>query len=170
MVDAYVSILVVLDWVFKRRNARRGHVRGGVSILVVLDWVFKQLAEFRPQVHGESFNPCCIGLGIQTRGGTPVRMGNRPVSILVVLDWVFKPDAPITGGCGVICFNPCCIGLGIQTIANLRQLVDTASFNPCCIGLGIQTCVMDAAIWAGRVVSILVVLDWVFKLYKRYES
>ena len=37
-------------------------------------------------------------------------------------------------------------------------------FNPCCIGLGIQTAEMVAVAYCASWVSILVVLDWVFKL------
>ena len=36
------------------------------------------------------FNPCCIGLGIQTRWQKPWTSLLCDVSILVVLDWVFK--------------------------------------------------------------------------------
>ena len=135
-----VSILVVLDWVFKRKRFIWKPDFQNVSILVVLDWVFKQ-----------SYLAGC-------------EWGWERVSILVVLDWVFKP-----AGCVVVpgvtpefqsllywigysnrllphkarltnrCFNPCCIGLGIQTMRLFGALHAGNCFNPCCIGLGIQT-------------------------------
>ena len=57
-------------------------------------------------------------------------------------------------------FNPCCIGLGIQTG---RGQATQEGFNPCCIGLGIQTLGIDPDTIHRYKVSILVVLDWVFK-------
>ena len=110
------------------------------------------------------------------------------VSILVVLDWVFKPSGLSAVVVPYFCFNPCCIGLGIQTVcggadwerpvkfqsllywigySNSRSPTVHAdpmpSFNPCCIGLGIQTR-NGWRYWRNiRQVSILVVLDWVFK-------
>ena len=86
-----------------------------------------------------SFNPCCIGLGIQTKA------------------LYLKARFPK-------CFNPCCIGLGIQTIVSGRMRVRLRKgFNPCCIGLGIQTCRLCCCTRSNPRVSILVVLDWVFK-------
>ena len=40
--------------------------RPDVSILVVLDWVFKPAGAREPDTVPDGFNPCCIGLGIQT--------------------------------------------------------------------------------------------------------
>ena len=63
------------------------------------------------------------------------------------------------------CFNPCCIGLGIQTDIDTRpNCWAVSSFNPCCIGLGIQTPDLPLLRDCRQYVSILVVLDWVFKL------
>ena len=39
-----------------------------------------------PLLRAECFNPCCIGLGLQTRNPQPLRCFVQSVSILVVLD------------------------------------------------------------------------------------
>ena len=113
----------------------------------------------------KSFNPCCIGLGIQTLFDLKNSQTLFFVSILVVLDWVFKRRAvSVRRFTNVVfqsllywigysnkslvlvveapmkSFNPCCIGLGIQTSSAVQPPASIASgFNPCCIGLGIQT-------------------------------
>ena len=92
-----------------------GEYRNKVSILVVLDWVFKPAGAREPDAAPDGFNPCCIGLGIQTFGGVVETQPGGGVSILVVLDWVFKPAQGSARGQAVKGFNPCCIGLGIQT-------------------------------------------------------
>ena len=80
-----------MDWVFKPENYPGSPIQvAPVSILVVLDWVFKQGWETADRLVRSSFNPCCIGLGIQTRRIRQHGCIAQYVSILVVLDWVFK--------------------------------------------------------------------------------
>ena len=86
----------------------------------------------------------------------------KQVSILVVLDWVFKPADRLVRAAVRLRFNPCCIGLGIQTRSKNQNDFMLSGFNPCCIGLGIQT-MADGIVGSELPVSILVVLDWVFK-------
>ena len=134
------------------------------------------------------FNPCCIGLGIQTA------LDRAALSIhelfQSLLYWIGYSNLPGGGALldGQRGFNPCCIGLGIQTFLfgaldeldmrfqsllywigysnSLRAInreTELAGFNPCCIGLGIQTVRMQKRVMKLKAVSILVVLDWVFK-------
>ena len=141
-----VSILVVLDWVFKPGRNTLTPAERRVSILVVLDWVFKP-----DEVPGHRARGCVV-------------------SILVVLDWVFKPTIE-----GDVVLNPrrfqsLLYWIGYSNNTRLRKFAhQSIRFNPCCIGLGIQTWLFFLAYLCPKNVSILVVLDWVFKLAVRAE-
>ena len=136
-----------------------------VSILVVLDWVFKQCTSAGSSLTKPRFNPCCIGLGIQTLvDGCEARRADW-VSILVVLDWVFKPYE--SGGklYNVLEFQSLLYWIGYSNNQGIAVGPEPRlGFNPCCIGLGIQTPSAEGHRRIHRV-SILVVLDWVFKLW-----
>ena len=117
------------------------------------------------------FNPCCIGLGIQTTMTLHQVFRVVEVSILVVLDWVFKHTTKMVDEKYYIGFNPCCIGLGIQTPPPPPPpSFVMPCFNPCCIGLGIQTSCRRHGSPAHAGVSILVVLDWVFKRVSQWRK
>ena len=140
-----VSILVVLDWVFKR-EAERGKLTLAlaVSILVVLDWVFKPAWKKRYRLfQAISFNPCCIGLGIQTLHGNTGAQGRSRVSILVVLDWVFKHEAVEADYRAAVLFQSLLYWIGYSN--RKKESIRAAKCG----------------------VSILVVLDWVFKHVRR---
>ena len=134
------------------------------------------------------FNPCCIGLGIQTPARWRHAATGSPVSILVVLDWVFKPFPALDRTITIDGFQSLLYWIGYSNPMSADFAdVSGSRFNPCCIGLGIQTAqakwgaasgslFQSLLYWIGYsnsssvkasahrcVVSILVVLDWVFK-------
>ena len=62
-----------------------------VSILVLLDWLFRLRKVSIQQSTSFGFNPCSIGLVIQTGIKTEGTERVKGVSILVLLDWLFRP-------------------------------------------------------------------------------
>ena len=106
------------------------------------------------------FNPCCIGLGLQT-GQFPHQYHQRQM-FQSLLYWIRPSDASRSARpmSAISRFNPCCIGLGLQTTCRgLCNVPATKCFNPCCIGLGLQTSEFRTEFGRTGQVSILVVLD-----------
>ena len=86
-----------------------------VSILVVLDWVFKRGCGVGINMFCVSFNPCCIGLGIQTRDAGKVSLAELLFQSLLYWIGYSNRQHMMEKSSSWIGFNPCCIGLGIQT-------------------------------------------------------
>ena len=113
------------------------------------------------------FNPCCIGLGIQTHCRAQSMALSGIVSILVVLDWVFKPGTSFSIRPTGFSFQSLLYWIGYSNhFSSSLKRIAWHSFNPCCIGLGIQTVCCRVRGGVVYEVSILVVLDWVFKPYE----
>ena len=109
-----------------------------------------------------AFNPCCIGLGIQTS-----RLRNLHASFKLfqsLLYWIgYSNGFMRCASSSDIRFNPCCIGLGIQTIAQKPPGLFRDWFQSLLYWIGYSNPHHHDRCAALRLVSILVVLDWVFK-------
>ena len=89
-----------------------------------------------------SFNPCCRGLGSETRGGGALFL-DPGMGFQSLLSWIGFRDA------------------GRHLATRPRSL----GFNPCCRGLGSETGMNGFSEYEIQVVSILVVVDWVQRLH-----
>ena len=87
------------------------------------------------------FNPCSVGLGIQTWQGIDNIKVNG-IEFQSLFCWIRDSDTgyqhlPIIKSWS---FNPCSVGLGIQTTpSGGTESQFELCFNPCSVGLGIQT-------------------------------
>ena len=154
-----------MDWVFKLSECLHNPVHSWAfqSLLYWIGYSNYQSVFIILFIHGR-FNPCCIGLGIQTCRFLVEYSSIPVVSILVVLDWVFKPSSSAEESTSFSLFQSLLYWIGYSNLVLAqRNQLHFRCFNPCCIGLGIQTGQWPAASLLARNVSILVVLDWVFK-------
>ena len=72
-----------------------------------------------PTARLDCFNPCCIGLGLQTREHTAYTQSVQ-LQFQSLLYWIRPSDhGEVWSDCSTCTarFNPCCIGLGLQTLA-----------------------------------------------------